>query len=602
MPINKNDLKQNNINYQDTNKPKQEKLLEFLRLNYPSTIKDETPNINEIARILGLANQNSNLGYELNFTGKPIANALYSTPTNKALSLNKNKSTKVDAKDQIIIGDNLDALKLLSSAYYEKIKLIYIDPPYNTGNDGFIYPDDFRSDYKQILRDVGLIEIDEDGKEKESELIKSFKNITGSKSHSGWLSFMLPRLKLARDLLRDDGAIFISIDDNEQANLKILCDEIFGEENFIANFIWKKKGGASNTEKIIGCLTEYILCYAKNKKAGILNYNKITRNYKYKDEISEYNLSSIEKTNLGAYERKTMLYPIIDPNSNKEYLPSKNKRWTISKETIQNLIKENKIYFDEKKEKPFIIMRPSDYEKSENLFYNLLLDFGSLATAKNILEKIFNKENREIFDTPKPVELIKHILQLCTSPNNNDIILDFFAGSGTTAQAVIEQNKEDGGNRKFILVQLDEKIDENKSKAAFDFCKNELHSQTPKISDITCERVRRIGGEFSIYKLKNKPNIKNENGTLSLNLSELSPLDRARNIALFVGISLDTKLFEVIKNELYLANDCYFLVCANSQALLKIQNGKKVYLDGFCDFSLSDVLNLKQSNEIEFIY
>ena len=228
-----------------------------------------------IATLLGLNDKADIQGYELTFTGKGLANALYSTPTQKLLTLETSfipphsiesviarqsqgdneaiqniestchteplgevskslESSPQTPQNFIIRGDNLDALKILKSAYTEKIKMIYIDPPYNTKNENFIYPDNFRKDYQAILQEVGLLEIDENGEEKESETLKFFRNIQGSRTHSGWLAFMLPRLKLARDLLKDDGVIFISIDDNEQANLKILCDEIFGEENFVA--------------------------------------------------------------------------------------------------------------------------------------------------------------------------------------------------------------------------------------------------------------------------------------------------------------------------------------------------------------------------------
>ncbi len=261
-------------------------LEEMLKTHFPQSIREGQVNLNAIAALLGKDISNMQ-GYELTFTGKGLANALYTTPCQKVLKhketfchsepalageessksvvgvegefereegatsqfkplrplIKENSNNKeVSAfsnlgnatQNTLIIGDNLDALKLLKSAYSEKIKMIYIDPPYNTGGDNFIYPDDFRADYKAILREVGLLEIDENENEVESETLQFFRNITGSKSHSGWLCFMLPRLKLARDLLREDGVIFISIDDNEQANLKLLCDEIFGEENFVA--------------------------------------------------------------------------------------------------------------------------------------------------------------------------------------------------------------------------------------------------------------------------------------------------------------------------------------------------------------------------------
>ena len=233
--ITKQDAQKLNIKTIETDLEKKNELLEFLKASYPQTVSDGAVNLKAVAQILGCGDQNAQ-GYELTWTGKGLANALYSTPCEKYLTAREGYET---SDNQIIIGDNLDALKLLNSAYNGKIKMIYIDPPYNTKSENFIYPDDYRKDYKHILKDVGLVEIDGDGAEIESETLKFFKNITGSRSHSGWLSFMLPRLKLARDLLKDDGVIFISIDDNEQANLKLLCDEIFGEENFMANCIWE---------------------------------------------------------------------------------------------------------------------------------------------------------------------------------------------------------------------------------------------------------------------------------------------------------------------------------------------------------------------------
>lgn len=315
----------------------------------------------------------------------------------------------------LLEGDNLHSLKLLEKTHRRKIDVIYIDPPYNTGNKDFKYNDTF---------------IDK----------------TDGYSHSKWLSFMEERLKIARELLTDNGVIFISIDDNEQAQLKLLCDEIFGENNF-ESFIWKKKSGSGNTEKIVGCLTEYILCFFKNKKAGIFNYRIIDRTYKYEDEHGKYNLEGIEKTNLGTYRRETMIFPIINPITGHEFMPKKDMRWTLGKDTINKLIADNKIFFDDKKNKVYRKKREDDYEKSNNVYYNLLLDYGSLSTAKDEIKNILN--SREIFSTPKPIKLIKHILEICS--NKNSIILDFFAGSGTTGHAVIQLNKEDGGNRKYIL-------------------------------------------------------------------------------------------------------------------------------------------------------
>ena len=245
-------------------------LFEALRANFPQTIKDGTPDFVAIATLLGLPPSAQKVqGYELTFTGKPLANELYASPCEKMLKWQENFAVGQTAQNQgtqeqgeqstppnaLIIGDNLDALKILRGAYSEKVKMIYIDPPYNTKNENFIYPDNFRDDYKRILENLGLIEIDEDGNEKESEALLFFKNIQGSRTHSGWLAFMLPRLKLARDLLKDDGVIFISIDDHEQANLKILCD--VGEQsdrNKLGGIEYKsREGQADEGEPVFEC-------------------------------------------------------------------------------------------------------------------------------------------------------------------------------------------------------------------------------------------------------------------------------------------------------------------------------------------------------------
>ena len=317
----------------------------------------------------------------------------------------------------IIHAENFQALNLLQERYREQIKCIYIDPPYNTGNDGFIYRDNFQ--------------------------------------HSSWLSMMEDKLRQAKNTMPDDGVIFISIDDKEQANLKVLCDKIFGADNF-ESFIWKKKGGAGNTEKIIGCLTEHILCFFKKKNPGIFNYRNITRAYSFSDKLGGYNLEKIEKTNSGAYERQTMIFPITDPETGKNFFPSAGKRWTLGAQGVQSALEKGKLRFDYKKNTVYYVKRKDDYENSDNVFYNLLLECGSLSVAKNELDALFNE--RETFGTPKPSLLVNKILEIAS--RNNSSVLDFFAGSGTTAHAVINLNREDLkstgtlGKRKYVLVEM----------------------------------------------------------------------------------------------------------------------------------------------------
>ena len=604
--IDKNKIKEAKIK-----EPVKNEFYDLLKSKFPQTINsDGAVNFDAIKMLLDIKVKENIKGYELNWIGKGLANALYNTPCDKELKFNETKSKNTERTQNIIIkGDNLDALKLLKSAYYEKIKMIYIDPPYNTKNDDFIYPDDFRKDYKQICIETGLIkiEIDEFGNETEvpSEAMDFFTSITSTKSHSGWLSFMLPRLKLARDLLKDDGVIFISIDDNEQANLKLLCDEIFGEENFVGNFIWKNKSGGANDSKFIAIDNEFILCYAKNIDTLTINLDKgaiVSTRYNLQDENGKYALDRLDKQSI-RYS-KSLDYEIKDSNGNSYYPQHKdnsnpNATWRWGRNTVNERF--NELVFKD----GFVYTK--NYKKDAVIPRNLLFDerFGRTRTGKTDLYNIFELD---IFTAPKPISLIKHFLRLSTSVNQSDIILDFFAGSGTTAQAVMELNAEDKGNRKFILVQLDEKIDEKKSRTAFDFCKNELGSKEPVISDITIERVKRAGNKlekpnldtgFCVYDLTDKDAlIQKSDGSLELYLNrDLTPLDKALNLALQSGKTIDVKSEEICKDKLYKFDDSYYIVSYDKNVLesLEATTDKPVYISGYNDISLENFSNLQST-------
>lgn len=605
--IDKNKIKEAKIK-----EPIKNEFYELLKSKFPQTINsDGAVNFDAIKMLLDIKVKENIKGYELNWIGKGLANALYNTPCDKELKFNETKSKNTDTTQNIIIkGDNLDALKILKSAYYEKIKMIYIDPPYNTKNDDFIYPDDFRKDYKQICIETGLIkiEIDEFGNKTEvpSEAMNFFTSVTSTKSHSGWLSFMLPRLKLARDLLRDDGVIFISIDNNEQANLKLLCDEIFGEENFVCNFCWQKNFAPKNDNKYISESIDYILCYSKNKDNFQRNLlpREDKHNRKYSnpdcDHRGDWTSGSILVTTFS----ESSVFEIKAPNG-KVHLPPQGRSWRYSKETLHKLLEDNRIWFGKDgngvpRVKRFLTEIPNGIVPQNLLLYN---DVGSSQDGNNNLKDIFKAQ---IFDFPKPIKLLKRILEISSNPTENDIILDFFAGSGTTAHAVMEQNAIDGGNRKFILVQLDEKIDEKKSKTAFDFCKNELGSKEPVISDITIERVKRAGNKlekpnldtgFCVYDLTDKNTlIQKSDGTLDLYLNrDLTPLDKALNLALQSGKTVDIKSEEICKDKLYKFDDSYYIVSYDKNVLesLEATTDKPVYISGYSDIKLDDFLNLQ---------
>ncbi|MDY5519208.1 site-specific DNA-methyltransferase [Campylobacter lanienae] len=593
--------------------PVKNEFYELLKSKFPQTINsDGAVNFDAIKMLLDIKVKENIKGYELNWIGKGLANALYNTPCDKELKFNETKSKNTKRAQNIIIkGDNLDALKLLKSAYYEKIKMIYIDPPYNTKNDDFIYPDDFRKDYKQICIETGLIkiEVDEFGNETEvpSEAMDFFTSVTSTKSHSGWLSFMLPRLKLARDLLCDDGVIFISIDDNEQANLKLLCDEIFGEENFVADFIRKTKSTTNDAKTGINYQHEFLYCYAKNKEnVNLLGGQKDLS--KYKNPDNDPNGAWVSDNPSKAGYAEIQYYPITNPYTGKVDYPPEGRSWIPTQNTLQKHIDEGRICFKKEHkddERGFIYKR---YLK------DLKTDLKTFDSLKFVDNKFMNQSATkglkelnmvEAFSFPKSVEFIQEIINHATN-DNHDIILDFFAGSGTTAHAVMAQNAQDNGNRKFILVQLDEKIDEKKSKTAFDFCKNELGSKEPVISDITIERVKRAGNKlekpnldtgFCVYDLTDKDAlIQKSDGSLELYLNrDLTPLDKALNLALQSGKTIDIKSEEICKDKLYKFDDSYYIVSYDKNVLesLEATTDKPVYISGYNDIKIDDFLNLQ---------
>ncbi|GAA7298050.1 site-specific DNA-methyltransferase [Helicobacter pylori] len=579
-------------------------LFDMLLKNFPQTIKDGQVSLSAIKMLLGFnESMNDISGYELTWTGKGLANALYSEPCQKQLKLQESFTPQTSANkhpnNAIIIGDNLDALKLLKSAYSEKIKMIYIDPPYNTGNDDFIYTDNFRQDYQKILREVGLMEIDENGKETESESLKFFKNIQGSGTHSGWLSFMLPRLKLARDLLKEDGVIFISIDDNECANLKILCDEIFGEDNFVGDFIKQSKVGGGSDSKFIVKEHEYCLVYAKNinltNEMFLKHDDDYLKRYKEIDDKGRFFWDTFSRRGL----TNPIIYEIKAPDGTLI-----KDGWIRSEETFKKNYQDGEVRIIKIKDKWSV-----QFKQYLNLNgrkpRSMTTDFGGSIEGKNDIINLFNSD--KIFSYPKSIKFISTLLKIAT--NEGDIILDFFAGSGTTAHAVMELNAEDKGNREFILVQIDEQIKEDKS--AYDFCKNVLKSAKPIISDITIERVKRAAQKiiesskdggldlgFKVYTLQDKAQITNDKEGMTLfNHSRLTPFDKALNLALQCGKTLNCALETIIKDKLYKCEDAYFCIVCDKEAqeyLAKSKN-EMIFLDGYEEIDLEAFLNLNAS-------
>ncbi len=457
-------------------------------------------------------------GYELRWVGKREAYHTAFVPPQKIL-----KPLQADSKDWdttgnlLIKGDNLDALRLLRQSYFGKVKLIYIDPPYNTQSDAFIYRDDFSARQGEVLKQLGY----------SADNIDYIKNIYGARTHSGWLSFMYPRLLLAKDLLRDDGVIFISIDDNEQAQLKLLCDEVFGVENFVAELVWE--GANKNDARQIGTVHEYVLVYAQNR-------NELPREWSLKKEgaapvfaevkrLKKLHGSDFETISKelagwframkakpsfalrrfryvderGAYKEDDPTAPggrkfdLINPKNGQVLPLRRNRGWGFDQTEFNRLVDEGRVSFVT--DSSVMIRRylhETDTITPPSVYYQ---------PARSASERLTRMMDGNVFDFPKDETVLNKFVEMATDPDDaNCIVLDFFAGSGTTAHAVMLQNVLDNGTRRFILVQIPQPIDPKKQKDAHTFVRDTLGKLEATIFEITAERIRRAGGKLKANK------------------------------------------------------------------------------------------------------
>ncbi len=425
--------------------------------------------------------------YHLNWPGKREALLTANAPIAKTLRPCRDESVDFDTtKNLFIEGDNLDALKLLQETYLGKVKMIYIDPPYNTGND-FIYEDDFAEDSDAFLQRSN--QKDEAGR----RLVANTES--NGRFHSDWMSMIYARLKLARSLLKDDGLIFVSIDDGEYQNLRKICDEIFGEDNFVDNIIWKKRYGGGAKEKFLVSLHEYTLVFAKNIEAleniyVPLTEESIKRYYTQKDSNfsrrGPYRTHPLEATkSMG--ERKNLVFPITGPDG-VPILPQ--RQWLWSKERAAEALEKGELEFIKGRDGKFTVhtkqyLRDDDGAMRQGKPFSIIDDIYTQHGTNEIIE-LFG--NAQIFSFPKPSTFIQKLVDMGTKGRGDELILDFFAGSASTAQAVLQANAKDGGNRQLILVQLPEQCDEQ-SEA--------FNAGYKTIAEISKERIRRAGKKIA---------------------------------------------------------------------------------------------------------
>ena len=542
-------MKENDTKFQAKTPDFNTEATEKIARLFPELVSDGQIDVEALEDLLSpdLEDEESNEKYEFTWRGKRNAKRIANAPARSTtLIANKDKSKNWDSTKNVYIeGDNLEVLKLLQKAYSERIKMIYIDPPYNTGHD-FVYKDKFNDSYNNYLKETG--QLDDEGN------VTTTNRESNGRFHTDWLNMMYPRLKLARNLLTDDGVIFISIDDNEDANLKKICDEIFGENNFLAQVIWERAYAPINLKKNFSESHDYILVYAKD--ATLVETRGIPRN----DEADD-RYSNPDNDPRGVWQSDNLsvgpaieanIYPIKTP-SGRLVEPPAGRSWRLSRQAFRERLQDNRIWFGSDgngvpRMKRFLSeLRKPGITPMTIWKYK---EVGHSQEATQQLQKLMG--GKKYFDYPKPVKLIQRAIQLYSE--SDSIILDFFSGSATTAQSVMEQNAEDGGHRKFIMVQLPEKTDK-KSVAYKDGYKT--------IPDIAEERIRRAGEAiqkehpkadidtgFKVFKLE-RSTIKQwdenpENFEAQLELIH-SPFtqdstndQRAEEIAIKSGIDLET--------------------------------------------------------------
>lgn len=559
-----------------------EENIKKLKEIFPDVFTEGKVDFDKLQQVLGNYVETSKERYNFTWNGKSKALRLSQTPSTGTLRPCKEESKDWDTTQNLYIeGDNLEVLKLLQKSYHGKIKMIYIDPPYNTGND-FVYPDNFSDSIENYKVITG--QVDSEGKNISSN------SETSGRYHTDWLNMMYPRLRLARNLLSEDGVIFISIDDNEIENLKKICNEVFGEENFIACVIWERAYSPVNLKKHFSESHDYALCYSKLIDNCICNglQRSDDANERYKNPDNDpRGLWKSADLSVGPAIREK-LYEIITPSGRKVY-PPEGRCWVYTKERFQEMLIDNRIWFGESGNnvpsvKKFLTEVKNTMTPMTIWKYT---EVGHSQDAAKQLIKLF--DGKSYFDYPKSIELIKRMIELYS--DKNSIILDFFSGSSTTAHAVMQLNSEDAGNRKFIMVQLPEPCDE-KSEAYKAGYKN--------ICEIGKERIRRAGEKikkekgleslnldigFKVLKLDSS-NIKKwqpdyENLELSLTdyinnfVDGRTELDVVYEIMLKYGLNLTYSVDEHIINskKVYSIGFGMLIICLDNEITIDVANG-----------------------------
>lgn len=492
--------------------------------------------------------------YQFTWPDKKKSVLLANAPINKTLRPCREESVDFDTTENLYIeGDNLEVLKLLQETYLGKIKMIYIDPPYNTGND-FVYEDDFAQSTDEYLANSG--QFDEDG----NRMVQNTES--NGRFHTDWLNMIYPRLKLAKDLLTDDGVIFISIDDNEVENLLKCCGEVFGDCNFVAQIPWRKRTAKSDVPFGVSQDYEYIICFAKSSNFSASVEGKERKYYETPDFAGRpWRVHDLTKQTT-ASERPNSYFTIVNPKTGEQYPANPNRTWAITEDTFRTYYAENRIVFPGDYDflniqKPVLrYWKEDDMKKAGDKFGKVAVSTklpDNIGMSQDGTKEITSLLGTKVFSFPKPSALIKYLIS--TSTEKNDLVLDFFSGSATTAHAVMQMNAEDGGHRKFIMVQLPEATDE----------KSEAYKAGYKtICEIGKERIRRAGAKINKEneRLKDVPLLKDDKDIQLFNSIAQNGYDAVeRTKSAFercdVSYSLDTG-FRVLKCDTSNMKEVYY--------------------------------------------
>lgn len=503
-----------------TTNPISEEKREQLKNIFPEIFEENKINLEKLKAIIGEEDLSDGDGYSLNWTGRKNAIKNIQEPSKGTLSPKKERSVNFENSENILIeGENLETLKLLKKSYSDSAKMIYIDPPYNTGKD-FVFDDDYSENLDNYLRKTG--QMDEEGNK------LTTNRETDGRFHSNWLSMMYPRLFVARNLLKDDGTIFVNIGNNEFHNLKFLMDEIFGEDNFVSTFVWRKRKGGGNDSKYIAIDHDYILCYAKDKESlpeewYVAYEEEYLKRYSEEDEKGRFYWDTIQRPGL----QNAIEYSVEAPNGEKIDMEAQ-----ISKDTFEDLREKGAIRFTQDDNEDWSIQRKI-YKPKGKTPRSILLDAGTNSDGKEAVRDLF--EGKDVFgdSSPKPPQLLQKLIDIVSDEDEDGLIMDFFAGTGSLGEAVIRQNKKDGGNRNYIMVQLQKELDE----------KFELENTILEtVSDIAKERMHRLHEKFEqtssgvkVFRLE-KSNYKIWN---NLNSENSSVEDVKRQMKLFENALVD---------------------------------------------------------------